>query len=142
MKYFLIALSILFSLNSFSQDVTGKWITIDEKTEVEKSIVEIFEKDGKYYGKIVEFLEDGAKPDEPCQHCKGDMKGKKLMGFEVLRNFEKDGDEYVDGKIIDPENDKTYDGKIWVDEDDSSILNLRGYVSIVYKTIQWKRAEN
>lgn len=142
MKYYLFTLLLIFSLNTFSQGITGKWITIDDKTDEKKSVVEIFERDGKYFGKIVEFLEEGADPKAPCKHCKGEMKGKKLMGLEVLRDFKKDGDEYVDGLIIDPENDKTYDGKIWVDEDDSSVLNLRGYVSIVYKTIQWKRAGN
>lgn len=141
MKNILLALFLISSTVSVAQEITGKWITIDDETDVEKSIVEIFEKNGKYHGKIVKFLEEGADPDDACEHCKGEMKGKKLMGFEVLKNFEKDGDEYVDGTIIDPEKAKTYDAKIWVDEDDPSILNLRGYVSIVYKTIQWKRAE-
>lgn len=135
-------LFMLLQYPLIAQEVTGKWITIDEDSKKEKSVVEIYEEDGKYFGKIIEFLEDGADPDDTCQHCKGKMKGKKLMGFKVLRNFEKDGDEYVNGDIIDPENDKTYEGKIWVDEDDASTLNLRGYVSIVYKTIQWKRAED
>ena len=37
---------------SFSQTIFGKWKTIDDETGKEKSIVEIFEKQGKIYGKI------------------------------------------------------------------------------------------
>ena len=140
MRCILFILLLLLSIQIHAQDIVGEWISIDRETNVEKSIVEIFERNGKYHGKIVEFLEEGAEPDSACQHCKGKMKGKKLMGFEVLRNFEKDDDEFEDGTIIDPENDKTYDAKIWVDEDDSSILHLRGYVSFFYQTIEWKRA--
>jgi hypothetical protein len=35
------------------QTIVGKWKTIDDKTGKVKSIVEIYEKDSKYYGKIV-----------------------------------------------------------------------------------------
>lgn len=143
MRIFFFLITV-FALNSytFSQSIEGKWITIDEKTDKEKSVVEIYEKDGKFFGKIVEFLEEGANPDDACEHCKGEMKGKKLMGYDVLKNFEKDGKKYKNGTVTDPENDKTYDAKIWVDEKDSSILNLRAYVAMVYKTIQWKRVPN
>lgn len=134
-----LAFAFVFFCNAQNQSIQGKWITIDDETGVEKSVVEIYEKEGKIFGKIVRFLEEGANPDAKCMHCKGSMKGKKLMGFNVLRNFSKDGSEYVDGVIIDPENDKTYDAKIWVDEEDNSILKLRGYVSFFYKTISWKR---
>ena len=36
---------------SFSQTILGKWKTIDDETGVEKSIVEIFEKQGKFMAK-------------------------------------------------------------------------------------------
>lgn len=138
MKYLIVAL-LLPTCWLFSQSIVGKWISIDADTKQEKSIVEIYQKDGKYVGKIVEFLEEGVPPDAVCSHCEGSMKNKKLMGFHVLRDFKKEGTTYVDGTIIDPEKDKTYDAKIWVDEEDSNVLNLRGYVAMFYKTIQWKR---
>lgn len=123
-----------------SQDVKGKWITVDDDTGKEKSVVEVYEKkDGKIYGKIIEFLEDGADSDDTCDHCKGDMKGEKLMGFEVLKGFEKKGDKYENGKVTDPEEAKIYDSKIWVDEDEPDILKVRGYISIMYRTQEWKR---
>ncbi len=143
MKNITLLSFIFLFLQSFAQDVKGKWITIDDDSGKEKSVVEIYEKeDGKLYGKIVEFLEEGADPDDACDHCKGDMKGKKLMGFEVLKGFEKNGDKYENGKVTDPEADKTYDSKIWVDEDNPDILKVRGYVSVMYRTQEWKRKKD
>lgn len=139
MKYQFIFL-MFTCISANAQEIVGKWITVDDDTGKEKSVVEVYEKeDGKIYGKIVDFLEDGADSDDTCDHCKGDMKGEKLMGFEVLKGFEKKGDKYENGKVTDPEADKTYDSKIWVDEDDASILKVRGYVSFIYRTQEWKR---
>lgn len=138
-KLLSICFCYVIAMTSYAQSIKDKWITIDDETGVEKSVVQIYEEDGKLFGKIVQFLEEGAEPDAKCMHCEGEMKGKKLMGFNVLRNFKKEGDEYVDGIIIDPEKDKEYEAKFWVDEEDSSILKLRGYVSFFYKTITWKR---
>jgi hypothetical protein len=36
--------------------VTGKWKTIDDQTGEAKSIIEIYEKGGKVYGKVVDIL--------------------------------------------------------------------------------------
>ncbi len=44
----------VFSVSS--QNVFGKWKTIDDETGDEKSIVEIYEHNGKIYGKIIEIL--------------------------------------------------------------------------------------
>ncbi len=139
MKKFVLVIILLISTLSFSQSITGKWITIDVETGIEKSVVEIYEKDGKYFGKIVDFLQEGVSDDAACMHCKGDMKGKKLMGFDVLKGFEKEDDKFVDGTVTDPENDETYDAKIWVDKENPERLNIRAYVAFFYKTIQWKR---
>ena len=52
--FFLLVLS--GSISIYAQSVIGKWKTFDDKTGEAKSIVEITEKDGKIYGKIIEIL--------------------------------------------------------------------------------------
>ena len=54
----LFFLAILFAQ---SQTVFGKWKTIDDETGKAKGIVEIYEKSGKIYGKVVEILEQENK---------------------------------------------------------------------------------
>jgi hypothetical protein len=36
--------------------VVGKWKTIDDQSGEEKSVVEIYEKSGKIFGKVLEIL--------------------------------------------------------------------------------------
>ena len=141
MKILLLFVGLLLSSISISQSIEDKWITIDIDSGKEKSVVEIYKQDRQYYGKIVRFLEDGVANDAVCKHCKGKMKDKQLMGFNVLKSFKKDGNELINGTVTDPENDKTYDAKLWIDKENPDILNLRAYVSIIFKTIQWKRAK-
>ena len=53
--------------------IVGKWKTIDDETNEPKSIVQIFEKDGQYYGKITElFLKPDADPHPTCDKCPDD----------------------------------------------------------------------
>ncbi|MGM0635040.1 MAG: DUF2147 domain-containing protein [Bacteroidota bacterium] len=142
MKRITILLVVLsFGFVAQAQDILGKWKTIDDDTGKAKSVVEIYKKDGKIYGKIVELLREGANPDEPCNHCKGDFKGKLLVGSDIIKGLEKDGNEYTDGTISDPESGKTYDAKIWVSNDDNNILKVRGYVAFFYRTQEWIRVK-
>ena len=57
MKQIIFTLAmILFGFNSFAQSPIGTWATKDDKTGEIKSHVQIYEKDGKIYGKIVKLL--------------------------------------------------------------------------------------
>ena len=40
---------------------------------------------------------------------------------------------------MNPDDGKVYRSKIWLDEDNPDLLNVRGYVGIFYKTVQWQR---
>ena len=44
--------ALLVSFTMQAQTVLGKWKTIDDNTGKQRSTVEIFEKDGKLFGKI------------------------------------------------------------------------------------------
>lgn len=141
MKNLLVVLSFLFAtMVAYSQSPVGKWKTIDDETGKPKSIVEIYEKDGKLYGKIVElFREPGEDPDPYCTDCEDDRKGQRVVGMEIIRDMEKDDDEYDDGTICDPKDGTIYDCKLWVDEDDSNKLQVRGYVYFFFRTQTWIR---
>src|SRR5690349_8289270 len=100
------AVLLLFTATAaFGQSITGKWKTIDDNSGEAKSIVEIFEKDGKYYGKIVKiFLEPNEDPDPVCDKCEKDdpRYNKKIIGMEIIKGLEKDQEEFSGGHILDP----------------------------------------
>ena len=141
MKYILLAVSFLYVNLMFSQNVVGEWKTIDDDTGVAKSIVEVYKEDGKVFGMVKRILRED-KRDVRCTECEGERKNEKVEGMVILRNLTKDDDEFTDGTITDPENGKTYDAKIWLNEDDPNTLMVRGYISFLYRTQEWKRVEN
>ena len=71
--------------------------------------------------------------------CEGEDKNKKIEGLVLIKYFEKDGEEYVDGTIINPNDRKVYRSKIWLDKNDPNILNFRDYIGFFYKTREWER---
>ncbi|GAA5443254.1 hypothetical protein Misp06_01430 [Microbulbifer sp. NBRC 101763] len=133
----LAAFGLMFALQASAADVVGKWRTVDDETGQPKSIVEIYEKDGKYYGKIDQLL---MKPnDTVCENCPGDLKGKPLVGMDVITGMAKKGDKYEGGEIMDPVTGKVYDCKFWLENDDT--LKVRGYLGFFYRTQTWHRVQ-
>ena len=139
---YLLAFSftLLVSNSILAQDIVGVWKTIDDNNEGPKSYVELYRKDGKVFGKIIEIFNPEAR-DRSCTECKGDDKDKKLIGFDLIKNMERDDDEYSGGTVTDPENGKIYRAKIWLDEDDPNTLFIRGYIAFLYRTQRWIRLE-
>lgn len=138
MKYILILfVCLIFSNLAIGQSVFGKWEILKESGEV-RSIIEIYENDGIVNGKVIEIL-DEEKEDNLCVECEGEEKNKKILGLVLLKDFKKDQEKYVDGTILNPDDGKIYKSKIWVDEDNPNILNVRGYIGFFYKTMEWRR---
>ncbi len=123
------------SLMLSAQSVTGRWTTIDDATGKAKSVVEITERNGKLSGRIVEIF-DPAKRDKLCEKCPGDRTNKPVLGMEIIRDMAQDGKEWKGGTILDPENGKVYDSKIWLD---GGKLQVRGYVAFFFRTQVWVR---
>lgn len=121
-------------------DIVGKWKTIDDGTGEVKSIVEITKKGGKLYGTIVQLFNEDPNYDPLCTECKDHLKGKKIKGMQIINGLTLDDGQWVgDDGILDPDNGKYYDVKIWVDKEDDSKLNVRGYIGFLYRTQTWVR---
>ncbi len=136
----LIFVSVQFSLSAQS-DIFGKWKTIDDETGKAKSIVEIYEKDGKAYGKIVKLFRGQDEEQDPiCDLCPGERKNKKIIGLEIIKGLEYDkGDsEWEDGTILDPKSGKIYDCLIFKEGEE---LKVRGYIAFFYRTQTWKKVD-
>lgn len=133
-----IGIFLMASCQVMAQSIFGDWKTIDDETGATKSIVEIYEKNGKVYGKVKKLLEEG-REDAVCINCEGELKNKPVVGMNVVQGLKKDGDEYSGGKLFDPEKGKSYKGKIWLDPDDSNKLMVRGYIAFLYRTQTWLR---
>lgn len=120
----------------------GRWKTIDDHTGEARSIVAIYEQEGKLYGRIEEILLAG--PDAPrndagviiCSVCEGERHNQPVEGMVILWDLEKDGDQWAGGRVLDPESGNVYRAKLWLDD---HRLKLRGYlgISLLGRTQTW-----
>ena len=132
---FIALLSMTLTANS--QSILGKWRTVDDETGEEKSIVEIYEKDGAVYGKIIEIF-DPSKRDLPCKFCEGEDHNKPILGLNIIKSMAKvDKNLYKKGTITDPQDGKTYSCRLKLE--DKNTLQVRGYIALFYATQYWKR---
>lgn len=141
MKKLLLIILMTLPFSIFSQQVLGKWKTIDDETGKAKSVVEIFKAtDGKIYGKIVKILTPGQE-NKKCTECDGSNKNKPIVGMIIINGLSKDGDEFSGGTILDPNNGKKY--KCYITLEGKDKLKVRGYlgVSLIGRTQYWYRTE-
>lgn len=134
-------LIFIFSMivsSAFAQDVFGKWKTIDDETGEAKSIVKIYEQNGKVFGKIIDIINPERK-NAICNKCEGEDKNKPINGFVLIRNMQKDGRFYEGGTIFDPQKGKKYKCRLGLDEDNKDLLQVRGYIAFFYATQYWER---
>lgn len=110
-----------------SSDVVGLWTTIDDETKEAKSVVQIYEYQGKIYGRVVELLKD--------KSAKAKIKGSPaVLGLDIIWDLEKDGDSYSGGEVLDPTKGKVYGCEIWRD---GKNLIVRGKIAFLGRNQTW-----
>ncbi len=138
------AVFALISLNVAAMERTplGTWKTIDDNSHQVKALVEIVEHDGALTGRVTQlFRKSGEDQNPKCADCAGDKHDQPILGMQILWNLRRDGDEWVGGEILDPDEGKIYRCKMHV-SDDGQKLEVRGYIgfSLLGRTQVWERA--
>ncbi len=82
-----------------------------------------------------------ADKNRVCEKCPDVDKGKQILGLTVIKGLIKDGDEYSNGKILDPKSGKLYKCYITLEEKDK--LKVRGYIgfSLLGRSQFWIRVK-
>jgi uncharacterized protein (DUF2147 family) len=138
MRAYFIILILTWGANSFAQ-ITGKWTSIDDNSGQPRSVIEIVERGGKFFGQIMKIHSKPSEDQDPvCDKCdETDPRfKKKVIGMEILQGLTKDGNEFSGGQILDPENGKVYRCKLWVEGQE---LKVRGYWGPFFRTQTWRR---
>jgi len=123
----------------------GYWQTIDDKTGEIKSIVKVWVDDkNTLNGRIVKiFPKPGEDPDPVCDKCKGRLKDRKIIGMVFMWGFHREGDKWVAGEIVDPENGKQYHCQVYT-RNQGKELKVYGYIKFIVKigrTQTWIRTD-
>lgn len=140
MKKLFTLVLLVVAMTTNSQTIFGKWNSTNDDTGKIDSVVEVYEKNGKAFAKIIE-IKDKNRQNAVCEECSGKNKNKPILGLEILSGLKKDDDEWSGGKILDPRNGKIY--KCFIKLEGPNKLKLRGYIgfSLLGKTKYWTRAE-
>ncbi len=138
-------LVVFFALSAtlnaaYSQSAGGTWKTIDDKTGEAKSHVEVYEKNGKLYGKVVKLLLSA--PDSKCDECKGDRKGKPVLGMLIVEGLSFSEGKWKNGNIMDPENGNFYGCTLWLETGKPDELRVKGiHWTGLSRTQTWYRVK-
>jgi uncharacterized protein (DUF2147 family) len=140
-KNVLLIIILLFSITINAQSIVGKWKTIDDETGKEKSIVEIYQVEGKIYAKVDKLLTKGDE-NKICENCEGANKNKPIKGMVIINGLTKDGDEWNGAKILDPKTGKEY--KCYIALENPDKLKVRGYIgfALLGRTQYWHKVTN
>ncbi|TJY58910.1 DUF2147 domain-containing protein [Sinimarinibacterium sp. CAU 1509] len=85
-----------------SDPLVGYWRAPAGDDSGRSSIVELFVRDGHLFGRIVRTeAADGSVLHPVCERCSEPLKGQPMQGMEFVRDLRKDGDAWVDGRVVD-----------------------------------------
>jgi len=119
----IIALSALGIKSGSAGDpdaVVGNWMV-----PAKDGTVQIYKCGSQYCGKLSWLKSPGDKDTNNPDPAK---RNDPLLGKVILHSFRYDGDEWVNGKIYDPNDGKTYSCLMWLDGRDR--LYVKGYIGI------------
>lgn len=120
----------------------GLWKTIDDNTGKPRSLVRINEANGVVTAVVEKGLLETDTGDKICDKCKDDRKGQRIIGMEIIRDMKQHGKRYDGGTILDPENGKTYQCILKLNETGDE-LEVRGFIgiSLIGRSQIWHRVE-
>ena len=129
MRYVCFFIAFLFAtIVNATENIAGLWTTVDDESGEEKSVVQIYEYEGKYFGRVVKLFKN---VDKKAVGIKGTP---KIVGLDIIWNLEASGDKFKSGKILDPAKGKIYSSEAWVEDGN---LILRGKIGPFGRNQTW-----
>ena len=134
------AVTLLFTVTLFAQNpLLGEWITVDDATGEQKSIVRIYQADnGKYYGTIIQLLEENGET-AVCTECTGEDHNKPIVGLTIIRDMQLKDNELRGGKVLDPDNGKFYYAKVYLKDGKLILRGSLDKAGILGRSQTWLR---
>ncbi len=121
----------------------GLWKNLDDASGKPRALIRITESNGSLQGRIEKVFPDPTEdPNPKCDKCEGANKNAPVVGLVILSGLTQEGDEYVGGQILDPDNGKVYRSKLRL-TDNGKKLSVRGYIGVpmLGRSQTWARQE-
>ena len=147
MKKKILFISVFFILSNIlllaqnANDVVGLWYS-EKDSEGLIPVVEIYEENGKYYGYFFDYKGGYSGPEKKdAKNPNPEMRNLPLKGLVYLMGLSFEDKEWKGGKIYNPYDGKTYNGRMSL-SDDGKTLTVRGSLDksgIFGKSMKWTR---
>lgn len=138
MQKIIIILFLFLVTKTFAQNqIVSKWLSEDKE-----GITEIYEQNGKFYGKITWLKKPNDEKGRPFTDTENPDKAKRnkpLIGLMILKGFVYKNNQWENGTIYDPESGKTYTCTMWLENNNT--LKVRGYWGFFYQTQTWTKTK-
>lgn len=143
---FLMTIMAIMPFSAFAIPYVGTYQTIDDETNLPKSIVALYEytdgDDTSLAGRIIALYGADGKISEtisnPTRIAENVSGTPKYVGLDIIWQMQWDNDDarYEDGKIMDPAKGSVYSSVMWQDSDKSK-LQVRGKIGPFGRTQTW-----
>lgn len=133
---FILSVSLFATDGSLSP--VGKWWV-----EGNESQIEIYEKDGKLFGRIAWTLrkfEDDGREKLDYKNPDKSLRNRHIQSFDFITDLVKvDGQKYCNGSLYNPKDGRTYSCEIELKSENK--LRLKGYIGhpMLGKNVLWDR---
>ncbi|MGM9788565.1 MAG: DUF2147 domain-containing protein [Candidatus Cryptobacteroides sp.] len=134
-----LAALALCSVAALAQDVIGKW-----KLDDGSAIVEVYQQGNTYNGKIVWLAEPNDSEGNPIKDLANPdpkLRGRQILGLNMLEGLVKEGDKYVKGNIYDPSTGKTYYCNMKVNGDVLKVTGSLDKKGLIGRKMDWFRVK-
>jgi uncharacterized protein (DUF2147 family) len=124
--------------HAIASSPAGLWKSIDDVTGKPRALIRLLEHEGAIVGRIERILVGQA--DARCERCTDERKDQPVQGMTILTGLRREGDRWSGGRILDPENGKTYSSQLRL-LDEGRRLEMRGYIGtpMIGRTQVWHR---
>lgn len=133
-----------FAVEHPAESPVGYWKTIDDITGEAKSIVQIWKtEENVLMGKVIKlFSREEEGKDKVCTKCKGEQHNQPIVGMVIVSDLKAKEKHWTNGKILDPENGKTYKCAVRTMENGKK-LHVRGYTGLplLGRSQTWERVD-
>ncbi|MGN1226020.1 MAG: DUF2147 domain-containing protein [Candidatus Cryptobacteroides sp.] len=134
-----LAALALCGVAALAQDVIGKW-----KLDDGSAIVEVYQQGNTYNGKIVWLAEPNDAEGNPIKDLANPdpkLRGRQILGLNMLEGLVKEGDKYVKGNIYDPSSGKTYYCNMKVNGDILKVTGSLDKKGLIGRKMDWFRVK-
>lgn len=125
----------------YSFDIEGYW-----KTEDGRGKFYIYKKGTTWEGKLVYQYLESERSWKDKNNPNPALRSRPLLNIVYITNltFDYGDEEWIDGKIYNPEDGKTYGCKVYFKNGDKTKLHFRGYLgfSLLGQTQVWTKLPN